>query len=75
MTLHSDWKAILMRAWSVRFAALAAFAAAGEAIVQAVISGVSLSVFGLLLIAFAAGAAGFARVVVQQDVTTKVNDA
>lgn len=67
MKLHPDWKAIVKRAWSLRFIALAGLAAAVETAIQVVTSGLGFSALVSLAIALASAAAAVARVIAQEN--------
>lgn len=69
MRLHSDWKGILQRAWSIRVMALAAFLSGCEAVVNAF----DLEILGIkpwvkaLILFLVIGGAFIARILAQND--------
>lgn len=67
MHLRPDWKAVLQRAWSVRFIVLAGAAALIEGVIQAWLSGLGFSLVINLAIGVVCGAAAVARVIAQEN--------
>ncbi|MBN8994333.1 MAG: hypothetical protein J0H94_03840 [Rhizobiales bacterium] len=67
MRLRPDWKAVLQRAWSIRFIVLAGSAALIEGAVQAWLSGLGFSLLLNLAIGGVCGAAAVARVIAQEN--------
>ncbi len=67
MRLHTDWKLILKKAWSVRWMVLAALFSAAEVIAPMFSDVVPRSTFAVLS-GLAVGGGVVARVMVQRDV-------
>lgn len=71
MTLHTDWRLILRKAWSIKFAALSVLFAIIEVVLPLFGDAIPRNTFALLVGASAAGTI-VARLVSQNDLGDKL---
>ena len=67
MTLYSDWKRILRKAWSIRFSALSSLLSGSLIVFPMWYESMSRTTFAVLFLILSVSA-GVARVVFQKDV-------
>lgn len=66
--LHSDWKLLLRKAWSIRFMAMAAVFGTGEAMLPLFTDAIPRNALALLTLISIAGGM-WSRLIVQKDVS------